>query len=60
MEKVRLWCGQPPDGGWLKNRTTIISVCLWLSFCQLDSTKNEGSVFGPEDSVIDSGSDMFM
>ena len=46
MEKVRLWCGQFLDRGWLKNRTIIISVCLWLSFCQLDSTKNEGSVLG--------------
>ena len=26
MEKVRPWCGQPPDRGWLKNRTEQNSV----------------------------------
>ena len=23
MEKVRPWCGQPSDQGWLKNRTGV-------------------------------------
>ena len=26
MEKVRPWCGQPSDPGWLKSRTEQIEV----------------------------------
>ena len=25
MEKVRPWCSQPPDRGWLKNRTEVLN-----------------------------------